>query len=142
MSSFTKPLTTTYIGGGFRLVARAFRYHVGEECSEEVIDVPKGFKTDFASIPWPASMFIPKDGDYNQATVVHDYLYSMLGKLPQNTYTYTRLECDNIFLEAMGVLGVNRFKRKLMYRTVRLGGGFGWRTHAYRKEVKNAKKSN
>ena len=122
---------------------RAFEYYVGEVAhTHERIRVPKGFKTDFASVPWPASMLIPKDGDYNQAAVVHDYLYSMLGKLPENEYTYSRDECDRIFLEAMGVLGVNKFKRRIMYRGVRIGGGFGWRTHAYRKEMKdNEKKS-
>ena len=140
MSSFTKPLTTTYVGKGCRKVARGFEYHVGSEGSEEVISIPKGFITDFASVPWPASMFIPKDGDHNQAAVTHDYLYSKIGKLPDKTYT--RAECDKIFLEAMGVLGVNKFKRRLMYRAVRIGGGFGWRQHCYRAEMRQHEKKN
>lgn len=139
MSSFTKPLTTTYIGGGFRRVERSFYYNVGAEESDESILVPKGFPTDFASVPWPASMLIPKDGDHNQAAVVHDYLYSKLGKIPEKTYT--RRECDAIFLEAMAALGVNKFKRRIMYRAVRLGGWAGWRTHSYRKETRNNEKN-
>lgn len=140
MSSFTKPLTTTYIKKGFRKVARAFEYHVGSKNSEEVIRIPKGFITDFASVPWPASMLFPKDGDHNQAAVLHDWLYSMLGILPDRTYI--RIDCDKIFLEAMVVLGVNKFKRRVMYRAVRLGGGFGWRKHAKRAEKRKNEKNN
>ena len=76
---------------------------------------------------------------------MHDFLYSVLGILPEweafeNPKRYTRAQCDKIFLEAMGVLGVNKFKRKLMYRAVRIGGGFGWRTHAYRAEMRKREK--
>ncbi len=124
MSNFTRPLTTTYIGKGLRKVSRSFDYYVGKEDSSESIHVPRDFITDFASVPWPASMLIPKDGDHNQAAVLHDYLYSKVGKLKNKTYT--RAECDAIFLAAMTVLGVNKFKRWIMYRAVRLGGRFCW----------------
>lgn len=132
MSSFTRELNTVYIPetGRWR-IDKGFIYHVGEEASEETIYVPPGFDTDFASVPWPASMFIPKSGRYNQAAVLHDYLYSKLGIVEKE---YTRAECDKIFLEAMTVLKVNRFKRKLMYRAVRIGGGIGWNKRKKRLE--------
>lgn len=140
MSSFTKPLTTTYIGGGFRRVEREFEYHVGKQESNEVILVPKGFLTDFASIPWPISMLIPKDGDYNQPAVLHDYLYSRLGRL--YNMTYNRAKCDSVFLEAMEVINlldnfsIPLLKRRIIYRGVRVGGWYGWRKHEGRRKQK------
>jgi len=130
MSSFTKPLTTTYIGNGRRRVARKFDYFVGVDNKGYKITVPKGFITDFASVPFPASMLIPKDGDYNQASVLHDYLYSKLGDL--GDIKYTRFQCDRIFLNAMKVLKVNFWKRRIMYRAVRVGAWIGWNIHAKR----------
>lgn len=135
MSSFTKSLTTTYVGKGFRKVARSFVYFAGKNDGEETIKVPAGFVTDFASVPFPASMLIPKDGDYNQAAVLHDYLYSKLGNIPERKYK--RAQCDKIFIQAMRVLGVSRFKRHVMYRAVRLGGGFGWNKHLKIQKKKN-----
>lgn len=122
MSSFTDHLTVTQISGELWQTEREFEYHVGQEDSGERIVVPKGFITDFASVPWPASMLIPMSGQYNQAAVLHDYLYSI--------QTLPRKRCDDIFLEAMTVLGVNVFKRQIMYRAVRIGGWMPWNDHA------------
>src|SRR3990167_2187081 len=102
MSSFTNKLTITQIGPQLWQTADEFDYYVGYENSNDKITVPKGFITDLASVPPPASMLIPKSGLYNQAAVLHDYLYSV--------QTRTRLASDRIFLEAMKVLGVNLFK--------------------------------
>jgi hypothetical protein len=84
------------------------------------ITVPMGFVTDFASTPRPVWMFMPKSGEYDAAAVVHDYLYVKGGVLPQKTYS--KAEADAIFLEALEVCGVGRFKRWLMYQGVRIGG--------------------
>jgi hypothetical protein len=118
MSSFTEPLTVTKTGDNTWKVERAFRYDVGEENSGDYVDVPAGFETDFASVPRPLWAFFPPDGRYTQAAVVHDYLYNQ-----RHIHGRKRSECDAIFLEAMGVLGVNWFKRHTMYRAVR---SFGW----------------
>ncbi len=136
MSSFTKPLVTKYLGRGMRELTRNFIYHIGEKNSGKEIFIPNGFKTDFASIPWPASMLIPKDGDYNQPTVLHDFLYSKCGEIPQrdslDIIVYSRKECDDIFLESMVVIdslkefSIPFWKRRTMYRAVRLFGGFAW----------------
>lgn len=113
MSSFTRPLILMYDSeNNTWKTTREFSYHVGLEESDDIITVPAGFETDLASIPPIAEMFIPKSGVYNQAAVLHDFLYS--------TMTRTRKESDKIFLEAMKVLGVPWFKRHLMYRAVRL----------------------
>jgi hypothetical protein len=78
------------------------------------ITVPSGYKTDFASIPQPFWIILPKDGKYDGAAVIHDYIYG--------THKFDRKTCDQILLEAMKVLGVSWWKRSLIYSGVRLGG--------------------
>ena len=63
-------------------------------------------------------MIIPKSGKFNAAAVVHDYLY--FSKLR------TRQEADKIFLEAMECLDVPLWKRRVMYRAVRMFGWIPW----------------
>jgi hypothetical protein len=133
MSSFTDELVLKYIPkNNMWRTERSFKYYVGEEGSKDCITIPKGFLTDLASVPWPASMLIPRSGKFNQSAVLHDFLYHILGEVfkPYNLKKRTREECDKIFLEAMRVLGVNRFKRSIMYNAVRAGGWMPWNHHA------------
>jgi len=127
MSSFTTKLVLEYLPKrNLWKTRRELIYFVGEEYSEDRIVVPRGFLTDLASVPWPASMLIPKSGRFNSAAVLHDWLYTEQKR--------SRLECDNIFLEAMQVLEVNWFKRNIMHRAVRMWGWIPWRNKAYKKE--------
>lgn len=121
MSSFTRPLTVTKIGKRTWRVERAFRYYIGEEYSDEYIDVPKGFVTDFASVPRVFWTIFPPDGSYTMSAVLHDYLYNQKGHIREKVYS--RKQCDQIFREAMKVLGVNILTRNTIYRAVRM---FGW----------------
>ncbi len=50
-----------------------------------------------------------------RAAVIHDYLAR---KAPDKK---TRILADKIFLEAMKVEGVQRWRRYMMYRAVRIG---------------------
>ena len=123
MSSFTTPLELDYIDGSHWRLTSAFDYHVGEESSREVIEVPKGFITDFASVPRILWNILPPTGPYGKAAVIHDYLYVMGGiPLPKSRLSYNKPKSDKIFLEAMEVLGVGRFKRNTMYLAVKLFG--------------------
>lgn len=122
MSSFTQPLTVTKLSARRWRVERAFEYHVGFEDSSEVISIPQGFITDFASVPRIFWVLFPPDGKYTQAAVVHDYLYMRHGILAEREYS--RKRCDQIFLEAMKVLGVPLLTRRIMYTAVRIGGRF------------------
>jgi len=127
MSSFTRELVLKYDPKtNLWETARAFSYYVGSEDSEDEIRVEKGFKTDLASVPWPATLFIPKSGSPNQAAVLHDHLYFHLGDDPKGTHR-TRKACDRIFMEAMKVLGVPWWKRTTMYAAVRVGGWAAWK---------------
>ena len=94
-------------------------YHVGHADSSEVITVPEGFITDFASVPRAFWWLLPPAGKYAGAALVHDYLY--------RTHLYSRKDADDIFLEAMEVLQVPRWKREIMYYAVRM---FGWKAYS------------
>ena len=128
MSSFTTPLVVSPLPDGrdWRLVKK-FKYHVGSKFSRKVISVPKGFITDFASSPSQVWSIIPPWGRYGKAAVLHDWLYT--------TQTTTRKYADNIFREAMGVLGVESWRRKTMYWAVRLFGWFAWQGNKKKGEI-------
>lgn len=82
------------------------------------IIVPKGFITDFASIPRLARWVISPNGASRHAAVIHDWLYV--------SQTKTRAQSDEIFLEALEVSGVSWIQRKTMYAAVRAGGWIYW----------------
>ena len=120
MSSFTTPLVVSPLPDGrLWLLWEPFEYRVGSEDSEEAIQVPEGFVTDFASVPRAFWVVVPPYGKYGKAAVIHDFLYCV--------QTYTRKRSDEIFLEAMGVLNVPGWKRQAMYRAVRWFGESAWR---------------
>lgn len=102
-----------------------FKYHVGSDNSNEIIVVPNGFVTDFASVPRFAWSIVPPTGKIKPAALVHDYLYSKRGKYAPNQ-RYTRKKCDKIFLEIMNVVGMNWFERHTAYRAVRMFGWIPW----------------
>ena len=56
MSQFTTELIIKPIDGKYWELLEGFEYHVGTYPSIEIITVPPGFITDFASVPrifWP-----------------------------------------------------------------------------------------
>ena len=123
MSSFTSPLIVEFLGANRWRLAESFEYHLGELGSGVVIRVPAGFETDFASVPrllWP---LLPPTGSYGKAAVLHDYLYATQQIAGQ---PISRSRADEVFLEAMKVLGVRPLKRLLVYWGVRVGGWVAW----------------
>lgn len=120
MSSFTTPLVVTPMPDGRRWrLLRSFTYHVGSKYSGDVVTVPVGFVTDFASIPWVIWSWLPSWGKYGKAAVIHDYIYQ--------THCRTRDEADRIFYEAMLVSGTKPWKARLMYSAVSITGWLAWR---------------
>ncbi len=75
--------------------------------------VPDDFLTDLASIPRIFRLFVPKNGRHRAAAVIHDYLC--------RSKEVSRKIADKIFLEAMVILKVPKWRRNLMYRVVRIG---------------------
>jgi hypothetical protein len=101
---------------GFRRVAVITEdYYYCYPQTRQVIRVPRGFETDFASIPyWVSAVFNPI-GDDAEAAVVHDWLYAV-GEKDQ------REQADSIFLYAMQQAHVPPLQSKMMYEAVRAGG--------------------
>ncbi|MHC4061042.1 MAG: DUF1353 domain-containing protein [Planctomycetota bacterium] len=127
MSIFTENLIISPLPDGRTWVSRkAFSYDVGEEGSGETIKVPAGFITDFASVPRLFWAFFPTWGKYGNAAVIHDYLYW--------EQSYPRERADEIFLEGMLVLGVEKGRAKLLYNAVKHFGKRAWARNKKAKE--------
>lgn len=122
MSSFTDPIAVEVLpSGNFRLL-RAVVYEVGWKGSSWAITIPKGYETDFASIPAWATWIIPKFGRHNGGALLHDFAYSNLLELPRST-------ADNIFYDALIVSQMPHWKAHIMYCAVRIGGGAAYRRY-------------
>jgi hypothetical protein len=91
-----------------------FRYKDGEE--ERVI--PKGFVTDFASIPRLFWNLISPTQLGDVGPIKHDYVY--------RCGTGTREAADKQFLRDMEADGVKWWRRQSAYRMVRMFGGGSW----------------
>jgi hypothetical protein len=84
--------------------------------------VPKGFVTDFASIPRPLWALVggPADGRYRKIAVIHDYLYRTKGLA-------TRKQADDVLLEGMKFSGCSWWQRTIIYSGVRVGGSSSYK---------------
>ena len=126
MSSFTRKLIVSLEPNGKKWrLEEDFEYYTDLLGERRTFTVPAGFETDFASIPkFLIGLPIFKWRDkFNKAAVIHDHLY--------HTGEVDRKTADRIFLEALLVLGIPRWKAYLFYGAVRL---FGW-THWKKKPV-------
>jgi len=90
------------------------------------VHIPRGFVTDLASIPKALRVFYSVNGEHREAAVLHDWGYYKLGHVAVGIQL-TRLQVDELFLEAMEDLGVGWFKRHSMYWGVRMGGWASWK---------------
>lgn len=88
--------------------------------ANERIEIPAGFMTDYASIPKIFRNIYEPSGPARFPAILHDYLYQRLGRGP---YFKNRKQSDDLFLEAMQLVGVDLIQRRTIYRMVRL---FGW----------------
>lgn len=121
-----------------------FGYDVGKEGSYLRIEIPLGFETDFASIPWFARWLIKSWGRHTNPAVIHDYLYRggkfadmhqvAPGQVPVGRRLRwvllpypTRKQADRIMLEGMDVMQVRWWRKWAIYYGLRLGGWWAWR---------------
>ena len=100
----------------------AWRPNPGEEADLEPVHVPRGFVTDFASIPRVFWSALRPDGDYTYPAIVHDFLY-WSQRRPRET-------SDRILRSAMKEFGIGAATITLVYETVRIGGQRAWDTNA------------
>lgn len=93
------------------------------------IIVPRGFVTDFASIPRPLYAVIPPRGKYNRPAIVHDWLYQ---KAPIDPITGKRVEQDDadyILREACENVDDRFTQRWAIYLGLKLGGFVAWNNY-------------
>ena len=83
--------------------------------------VPKGFVTDFASIPRLFWSILRPDGEYTYPAIIHDYLYWMQDR--------PRQEADDVFRSAMGDFSIDAPTANSIYLAVRAGGQSAWDTN-------------
>ena len=126
MSQFTKPLDIRKVEGTKYWTLRSeVVYHVGTYPREEIIRVAVGFKTDLGSTPRGTWWLVGHPLDEGaQAYGLHDWLMQHPGDGVETPRSLRR--CDQIFLEALVVLGVGWWKRSAMYFGVRVGSWVGW----------------
>jgi hypothetical protein len=85
---------------------------LGEDGKPLKVVVPDKYTTDLASIPRIFRLLFAKNGRHRPAAVPHDFLCRLGMEFPRRL-------ADRIFLEAMKVVGVKRWKRYPMYWAVR-----------------------
>jgi len=105
-----------FIEGRHFIVMKDLTYQIGD--SDTSIVVPRGFVTDFASIPSIFWTVAPPTGRYQWAAVVHDYLYWSQG--------CTKDVADRTLRLAMFEHHVPALERETIYRAVDLLGKSAW----------------
>lgn len=89
--------------------------------------VPKGFITDFASVPRAFESVVPNDNPHIlRPAIVHDWLYQSQGQPDGFALWLTRKESDEVLREGMRVCGASCAMRWLVYAAVRAAGGMVW----------------
>lgn len=99
------------------LTTQSLRYqsdHLGRE-----IFVPEKFQTDLASVPRLWAVYAIFGGRANEASVVHDFLYSA-------PHQCTRRQADAVLYEAMVVTMDLKWMAWFMWLGVRMGGWLFW----------------
>jgi Protein of unknown function (DUF1353) len=115
------PAVRAFGDNKFWITIEDMTYVIGS--TTDRIVVPRGFVTDFASIPqalW--SLGLGPHGQYSRAAVVHDYLYWSQG--------CTRAQSDRLLVIAMKESSVRSFDEFLVYQGVDKGGAGPWNANA------------
>ena len=115
------PLVRAFGDNQFWIVVEDMVYVIGS--TNERIVVPKGFVTDFASIPQPLwGVGLSPQGQYSRAAVIHDYLYW--------SQICSRGQADRLLVIAMKESRVSSFDEFLVYQGVNIGGAGPWDANA------------
>ena len=102
------------------VLVKEFDFNLAFDDAPRTIAVQAGFQTDFASIPRPLWVLLPKWGKYGNAAVVHDWLYWVQPK------GMSRSLADLALLRGMRVLRVAAWQQAFIYAGVRAFGWLAW----------------
>ena len=92
-----------------------------------VIEVPMGTVSNLASIPGVVKGYLDDDSpNILYPSIVHDYLYNVVGKLPDGR-VFSRQEADDLLREGMVACGARVTQAFTVYWAVRLFGGRNWK---------------
>jgi hypothetical protein len=123
--SIPPPVVKPFADNHDWMLVEDLTYSIGR--SGVSITIPKGFVTDFASIPQPLWSFgLSPYGRYSKAAIVHDYLYWV--------QDCTKDQADNILVIAMKESGVSSIQEIEIYEGVHLGGDFAWQSNKKERE--------
>ena len=114
------PEVAPFIDGNHWVLLNDLEYRIDD--TDLVITVPRGFVTDFTSVPRVLCAYISPTGRTGRAAIVHDYLYWDQG--------CSRKQADYIMLLGMKETGVDRGKQRNVYRALRFGGRGAWKRNA------------
>lgn len=120
---------------GMRELTRSFKFRFSHKKQNYSCEAPKGMETDLASVPkvfW--SLFPKDDPEYLKSAICHDYFYKVGGQAKvknensgKSEYLkLSRLKADQLFVEGAKNLGASWIKRKILFVSVRMGGGSSW----------------
>jgi len=131
MSRFHKRPKLTYAGGRRPWVLESECVYITDvEQARDcylmgVITIPKGYRTDLASVPRIPGIYWRVGGKAVLPSIVHDWLYEC------GDPDLTRKSADKVFLEAMRNEDDPRWPttRWAMYMGVRMGGWNAWRKY-------------
>lgn len=123
MINFVTPLDARALPcGNHWVLLNDFIVDIGELDGKNTVVLPRGFVTDFGSVPQFFWRIVNPQGIAKPAYVLHDWLY--------NTQEEDQLVADGKLHEGMQCLGVGWFQRWAVYRGLRLGGFLAWNEHS------------
>lgn len=111
---------TAGVNGKFWILQKDLKWIIGGTKTEIV--VPRGFVTDYASIPQALWGVVKPRGQYDRAAIIHDYLYWSQG--------CTREQADRLMVIAMKESNVGWFDAVKIYKGLEVGGLIGWNSNA------------
>jgi len=122
MPKFSGPLRVNHIPESpFWEIAYPLSYT--SDLLADKITVPKGFITDFASVPRLPFVYLMFGGTSHRASVIHDALYRKDIDVPE----VDQKTADAIFLEAMETNDDGWISRWGKWLGVRVGGCTSWK---------------
>lgn len=114
------------IGDDEWMLTEPFRVRITVDDGNQIeIVVPRGFRTDLASVPRLPGAYLLFGGRGRRSAILHDYMY---------VTRWPRKFADEAFRKAM-VNEANAFTRWAMWLGVRLGGGAYYDKHARPEEL-------
>lgn len=102
----------------------------------DYVTIPRGFVTDFASVPKIFWSVVSSIGKFNLAAIIHDYIYTEQPKAfaAISQMKYDRKFADDEFLAWMHYCSPDtRIRNYIMYYAVRIFGQKRWNYYAKNK---------